>query len=190
MERIKDTLDFHIADPTVVAIGKFDGVHKGHGEIIKHMLSYKARGYKCAILTFDIPPVVVTKHEESHVLTDNDVKAAVFDKLGIDIMVEFPFYEKTAAIGPGEFVEDVLIGKMHMKAIVAGDDCRFGYRGAGNADLLVCMGRECGFETEIIPKLTTEYGEVISSTYLRELVKEGRIDEAASLCMDPNTMHA
>ena len=98
MNIITGTTEFSIPEKTVVSIGKFDGVHKGHLYIVKRMKEYIRRGYKTCILTFDIPPSNLGFGDDRGVLLTNEEKRNIFSELGIDYYVEFPFYEKTASV--------------------------------------------------------------------------------------------
>ena len=101
MNIISGTTDFRIPEKTVVSIGKFDGVHKGHLTIIDRMRKYIRRGYKLCVLTFDIPPSSLGFGSYKGVLMTNVEKRYIFSSLGIDYYIEFPFYEKTASIPAG-----------------------------------------------------------------------------------------
>ena len=184
MEIIREKIDFQLDNKTAVAIGKFDGVHNGHALILNKLKEYRDKGLKTAVLTFDFPPSMTLTNAPAQVLTTNIEKRLIFREMGVDIMVEFPFYEKTAMISAEDFIEDILVGQMKMAAVVVGEDCAFGHKAAGNADLLKKMGDKFGYETVVIPKLK-DGDEVISSTYLRELIIEGKVAKVASLSPNP-----
>ncbi len=184
MQVISGTLDFKICEETVVAIGKFDGIHKGHGEIIKKMLAYKSKGLKMVVFTFDIPPASVFYGVNQKVLTTNEEKRRIFQELSVDYLIEFPFYEKSAAITAEQFIEQILLDRLNVKAVVVGSDCRFGYKGFGNGKLLCKFGEQYGFETQIVDKLFLDNRE-ISSTYVREEIEAGHIETANRLLMNP-----
>jgi len=184
MRIISGTTDFRTEDDTVIAIGKFDGIHKGHGEIIKKMLAYKSRGLKMTIFTFDIPPASVFYGKNHRVLTTNEEKRKIFQELSIDYLIEFPFYEKSAAITAEQFIEQILVDRLRMKAAVVGADCRFGYKGIGNGQLLKQYGEQNGFDTVIVDKMLYG-GREISSTYIREEIEAGNIEAANQLLLRP-----
>ena len=186
MKIVSGTTEFHITEDTVMTIGKFDGFHLGHACITDEMLSFRRRGLKTAVLTFSTPPAVVAMREDMKLLTTPVEKELIFEKIGIDYLVEFPFNEITAAISADEFIEEYVVKRMRAKAVVVGEDCRFGHRASGNVDVLNEYGRRLGFETRVIKKLVDEHSnKVISSTLLRELLSEGNIDEVNRLAGHP-----
>ena len=184
MQIISGRIDFKLPEDTVVAIGKFDGIHKGHGKILKKMLEYKKAGLKMAVLTFDVPPASVFYSADRHVLTTNVEKRRIFEELYVDYLIEFPFDEVTAAIPAESFVEDYLIGAMRMKAVVVGEDCSFGYKGLGNADLLRTLGEQYHYDTVVIKKIWQDNCE-ISSTNIRKYIENSEISRANTMLLYP-----
>ena len=184
MKIISEIIDFNISGNTVVTIGKFDGIHRGHAEIFERMRAYRAKGLKTVVFTFDIPVSTLLNGTGSRVLTTNLEKRRVFEKLGADYLIEFPFNEKTAAISAEEFIEEFLIGRLNMKAIVAGSDLKFGHRGRGNAQTLKKHARDYGYEVTIVDKLISRDKE-ISSTLIRECIERGDIAAANEMLFAP-----
>ena len=129
MIHIENTTEFKTEADTAVTIGKFDGIHKGHAKILNEVLAHKTEGLLSAVFTFDTPPTSVFFKENQKVLTTNAEKRELFRTMGIDYLVEFPFYEKTAAISAEDFIEEFLVDSLHAKVIVVGSDCRFGHLG-------------------------------------------------------------
>ena len=188
MNIISGTTDFKIPEKTVVSIGKFDGVHKGHLTIIDRMKKYIRRGYKLCILTFDIPPSSLGFGSDKGVLLTNAEKRYIFSTLGVDYYVEFPFYEKTASITAHEFIEEYVVDRMNAKAVVVGSDCTFGQGAMGNAQMLRDFGPIYDYEVEIINKIKDGKRE-ISSTYIKELAAEGRVRKMKDLSYYPYYVH-
>ena len=184
MKIIAGTTDFRIPEETVVSIGKFDGVHKGHMYILKRMKEYIRRGYKVCILTFDIPPSNMGFGPESGVLLTNVEKRKVFEELDVDYYIEFPFYEKTASISAKQFIEEYIVDRMNAKAVVVGEDCTFGHQAAGNAQMLRDYGPLYDYEVEIISRIKDGKKD-ISSTYIRNLLTEGRIKKIRDILYRP-----
>ena len=87
---IKDTINFKLTDKTAVSIGKFDGLHKGHGKIIERLREFKEKGLKTAVFSFDIPPNAYFSGKEQKVLLTGVEKRRVFEDLSIDYLIEFP----------------------------------------------------------------------------------------------------
>lgn len=184
---IENTLHFHLDRPTVVAIGKFDGIHKGHMEIIREMLSFKRQGLATAILTFDVSPMNLLDpgaEQAGEMLTTSREKRKIFSELGIDYYVEIPFDEEVMRISAEAFVKQILLVQMQMRAIVCGTDCRFGYRGSGDAAFLTQLGKSLSFETRVVPKVFSD-GIEISSSAIRKELHEGNIERANAMLMRP-----
>ena len=113
MRIIAGTTDFRILQPTAVAIGKFDGLHLGHRELLKQILQMKKEGLLSTIFTFDPPPEVLFGKRQAKEITTKEEKRIIFKKMGVDILIEYPLNEVSAAIEPEEFVKEVLkeVGK-------------------------------------------------------------------------------
>ena len=184
MKIISGTTEFRIPEQTVVSIGKFDGVHKGHLFIMKRMRDYIRRGYKLCILTFDIPPSNLGFGSDKGVFFTNREKRMVFTDLDVDYYIEFPFYEKTASIGAQRFIEEYIVDKMNAKAVVVGEDCTFGQGALGNAQMLRDFGPIYDYEVEIINRIKDGKRD-ISSTYLKELVEKGKMKKVRDLAYRP-----
>ena len=189
METITGTREFQIENPTVVTIGKFDGRHKGHQKLLREMLRLREQyGYRTAVFTFDMAPAGIVTGRIPTVITTNQERRNNMEKTGIDYLVEYPFDQSVAHMTPEDFVAVVLVGQMHAKAIVAGTDCGFGYRRAGNAELLKRLAPKYGYQAIIIEKEQDEHRD-ISSTYVREELDRGNIEKANELLGEPYAIH-
>ena len=184
MEIIADTSEFYIERETAVAIGKFDGVHLGHRRLLDEVLQAKKRGLAACVFTFDPPPSVLFGGD-AHVLTTNEEKHRIFERMGVDFLVEFPMTLETAAIPPSTFIVDYLVGQLNTKFIVAGTDISFGRRGEGNAELLKAMAAEYDYDFKLIDKVKNADGEEISSSLVRECIAIGNMEKAESLLGSP-----
>ena len=174
MEIISRTTDFYLEKDTAAAIGKFDGVHIGHRRLLEEVLRCKKEGLKACVFTFDPPPSVFFGQTDGRELTSGEEKRLLFERMGVDILIEFPLTPETAAIPPEEFVSRILVEQMNVRLIAAGRDLSFGAKGAGNAALLQKMGSELDFRVKIIEKVCIE-GQEVSSTLIRKQVEEGNI---------------
>ena len=183
MEYIHNTEQFQFHN-TVVALGKFDGMHKGHQLIFDELIQYKQLGYQAAVFSFDRPPLNMLKHKHMRVIYTTNEKIKLLARRGIDIYIEHPFTDEFSHLSPEDFVIKVLLEKTGMKVLVVGDDCGFGYKRQGNVELLERMSKEYDFKLIVIPKLELE-GEIVSSTRIRHLLSEGKVEEANRLMEDP-----
>lgn len=177
MDYIRESTDIRIEAPTVISLGKFDGLHMGHKFLVELMLKKKRQeGLKAVMFTFDIPPKAAVGKEPLKVLTTNAEKESVFAGTGIDYLIEYPFTEEVRIMEPEAFVR-MLSEKLHVKCIVAGKDFRFGYNRRGDYHLLKELGPRYGFETIIVDKRQYE-GRDISSTFIREEIQNAHIEKA------------
>jgi riboflavin kinase/FMN adenylyltransferase len=184
MQLIENTTQFYIPDKTAIAIGKFDGIHLGHKELFKCLKQAKEDGMKTAVFTFHPSPAVYFSGREIRELTTDKEKRDLFEQMGIDYLVEYPFCKQTADVEPEDYVVEFLLGKMNGALIVAGEDVSFGKGGKGDKTLLEQLAKEYGFALKIIPKIKYENRE-ISSTYVREEVMKGQMEKAAQLLGEP-----
>lgn len=180
MEIIQDTTEFYIEQKTAVAIGKFDGIHKGHIQLLSHILRQKEQGMPAVVFTFYPSASVFFGQGPKAELTTRYEKRKLFETLGIDILIEFPLNVETAATDPKEFVEKILVKQMHAGYIAAGEDLSFGHKGMGNKELLIKMAEASGYKVQIIDKVYHENRE-ISSTFVREAVEKGDMALACEL---------
>lgn len=176
MEYIRNTTDIQLTEPTVVSLGKFDGLHMGHNLLVDRMLQKKQEGLKAVMFTFDISPKIVINQEEVSVLTTDDEKRTIFSKTGIDYLIEYPFTDEIRTMEPEIFIR-FLVENLKIKCIVVGKDFRFGYNRSGNYETLQKFGSVYGYETVVIDKKTYEQRE-ISSTFIREEIQKGNIEKA------------
>lgn len=184
MQIIQGTTEFEIEGKSAVSIGKFDGIHLGHQKLLKKVLEQKEQGYKAVVFTFDPPPSALFGKTGEGELMIKQEKRVTFEEAGIDVLVEFPMTKETAAILPEDFVTDILVNRLGAGYIVAGTDVSFGAAGAGNYMLLNAMSRRLGYEVRIIDKVCFN-GREVSSTYIREEVAAGRMENVMQLLGAP-----
>ena len=171
----------------MVAVGKFDGEHRGHQKIIATMLTMaREQGLKTAIFTFGTPPAAVVSGQRQPQILTNEERRERLHQAGIDYIVEYPFDAEIAAMDGEDFVREILLGAMRMRAIVGGEDLRFGKAGAVNAAKLKSLGERLHFSVYIIQK-ETEAGEEISSSLIREALAAGDMAKANTLLGMPYT---
>lgn len=184
MQIISGTTEFQLEKPAAVAIGKFDGLHRGHKALLLQILEAREQGFMAVVFTFDPSPSAFFSGETMKGLTTKEEKRRFFRQLGIDMLIEFPMNAQTAGMPPEEFIEEILQKKLHAGLIAAGTDLSFGDRGKGNCSLLLKYAGRYGYRVKIIDKIY-DSGQEISSTRVREAVEKGGMEEAARLLGAP-----
>lgn len=172
LEEIKDI------EPTVVALGNFDGVHRGHQEIISRTVKEAASaGLKSGVFTFsnhtssvlkNVPPV-------KNILYP-DQKISILEEMGVDYMFNIPFTEEILRMNPEEFIDRILVDKFNIREAYCGFNYTFGYKASGTAEVLMHEGLKRGFGIHVQEPYVID-GIVVSSTYIRQLIEEGRMEE-------------
>lgn len=180
MRIIQDTTEFHIEKRSAVALGKFDGIHRGHEALLTHILDRKKSGLLAVVFTFHPSAAAFFGKGDVGELTTRYEKRKYFEALGVDVLVEFPLNKETASISAENFITDLLMNRMNAAYIVAGEDVSFGHKGLGKRALLEQMAEACGYQAEIIDKVF-DNGREISSTYVREEVEKGNMERAKAL---------
>jgi riboflavin kinase/FMN adenylyltransferase len=176
--------------PSAVAIGKFDGVHAGHRSVIDALLAVAAeRSLVATIVTFDRHPLRLLRPELCPPpLVSNDQKVELLAGAGVDATLMLAFDLPFSRLTPEEFVRGILVDALNARVVMVGSDFRFGVRGSGTVETLRELGTEHGFEVHVIedvvaPRVATGEAEGstrrASSTWIRELLAEGDVAEAA-----------
>jgi riboflavin kinase / FMN adenylyltransferase len=172
---------------TVVTIGVFDGVHRGHQEIIGYAVK-RARDLdmESVVVTFDPhPSEVVRPGSHPAVLTSPVRKAELIEELGADVLCVIPFTQEFSRLPAEEFAHDVLVEHLHAAVVVVGENFRFGYRAQGDVELLTRLGRTFGYAVESAPLVSVD-DVVFSSTYIRACVDAGDVRAAAAALGRPH----
>ncbi len=180
MQIIEKETAFQLNKPSAVAIGKFDGIHRGHQSLLRHILEQKEKGLQAVVFTFDPSPAVLFSGTSLPELTTKQEKRKLFEELGIDVLIEFPLTFESAAMEPEAFIEKVLAGQMKAAYIAAGTDLSFGKEGKGDTALLEKYAGQYGYQTDIIEKVCLD-GMEISSSYVRKVIKAGDMEKAELL---------
>ena len=171
----------------VVTVGVFDGVHRGHQQIITRAVATAAElDVPAVVLTFDPhPSEVVRPGSHPAMLTSPRYKAELIDGLGVDVMAVQPFTSEFSRLAPDAFVHAVLVEHLHACAVVVGENFRFGRKAAGDIDTLAELGPRFGFATEGVA-LVRQDGIVYSSTFVRSCVAAGDVATAAQTLGRPH----
>jgi riboflavin kinase/FMN adenylyltransferase len=172
---------------SVVTIGVFDGVHCGHQRTIGHTVDVaRDLGLSSVVVTFDPhPSEVVRPGSHPAVLTESARKAELIEALGVDVLCVIPFTLEFSRLSAETFVHDVLVAHLHARAVVVGENFRFGHRAAGDVALLERLGRSFGFTVQGAPLVGND-SAVVSSTYIRACVDAGDVAAAADALGRPH----
>ena len=167
----------------VVAIGNFDGVHRGHRALIAEAKAQAAtRNAPLAVLSFEPHPQEYFRPSpESFRLTPLRTKARLLADLGVDALFALTFDGEMARRSPQDFVRNVLVAGLGISGVVVGHDFEFGQKRAGNLATLSSMGEQEGFSVTAFDTVTASGDEKISSTLIRQLLKQAKPEEAARL---------
>ena len=175
-----------MSQSSVVVIGVFDGVHKGH-QVLLNRAKEIAAGRTIIALTFDPHPTTVFAPDRAPtMLTTLADRVELLKIHNADQVAVLKFNEKFAAMSPEDFVKSVLIGQLHVGAVVVGENFTYGHKAAGNVETLKQAGVENNFEVDI-QELKRD-SEVISSSRIRELVMEGNVEKARELLSRPHRL--
>ena len=182
MEIIRDLEALTRHPYPVTAIGNFDGVHLGHRAILKAAIDRaRAAGGTAFALTFDPLPakLLVPERAPQLILTPED-KLELLRLSGIDGVIVLNFTLELSMLAPPDFVHDYLLGKIGAREVVVGHSVSFGHNRAGNASVMVELGREFGFDTTVVGPVKVG-GIEVSSTKVREMIREADLRSAAKL---------
>lgn len=181
MQFTSGTYEFRADTPSVITLGKFDGLHRGHQKLLNRVLELSGeKKWTSVVFTFAVSPYTLTKDQKHRVLLTNEERFQMLEEKGIDWLVECPFDEQLMHMPAEDFVAELLVERLKAACLVVGPDFRFGYRRGGDVELLKRMGKQYGFAVEILDKEMYE-GQEISSTRVRECILNGEMERAAAL---------
>jgi riboflavin kinase/FMN adenylyltransferase len=166
---------------TILTIGNFDGVHLGHQKILLEV-SKRAKEIKgtSMAVTFDPHPMkVLAPERELRILTTFDEKAKLIEDIGINVLLCIKFNRKFANLLPDEFIEDVLVRKIHAKEIIVGANYAFGKNKKGTVDLLRRRGKKYGFRVKVMRHARIN-SDIVSSSKIRSLLSKGAASEVST----------
>lgn len=183
MSHIYGLSNVNLQQPSVLTIGVFDGVHRGHQHLIKRLVAKAhANNMLAVVMTFfPHPDRVIHGQEGRYYLMKPDEKAQALLDLGIDVVITHHFDEQARRVRATTFV-DQLIHHLQLKHLWVGADFGFGFKREGNVPFLIEQGAERGFEVTVVDMISSdELGENISSTLIRELVQSGKMEDTRKL---------
>ena len=174
--------DFEPGGKRVAALGTFDGVHRAHQELLRQGRAFAdAAGCPLRVYTFDRHPLEVLRPEKApRILTTREEQMARMEKAGVEELRILSFTRETADMPPEDFLR-LLREENSLAAVVAGWNYTFGRRGQGNAETLRRDGEKHGYRVIIVPSVTTDTGEIISSTAIREKLGRGDLSGAEKM---------
>lgn len=179
MKIFRSIQEFKADAKTIVTLGTFDGVHKGHKSILEKLINKSiSTGCESVVLTFfPHPRMVLQQNTDVKLLNTIEEKAMLLEEYGIDNLIIHPFDHAFSRLTAEEFVKDILVDRLNIFKIIIGHDHRFGRNRTADINDLIAYGREYGFEVEQISAL--EINEVsVSSTKIRNALNDGHVETA------------
>jgi riboflavin kinase/FMN adenylyltransferase len=167
---------------TVLTIGNFDGVHAGHRLLLRRVVELgREHNLQPAVLTFDPHPTRVVRPDRApRLLTTVEERVALIREQGVEHVMLLPFTAETARLSPEEFVERIVVGELHARIVMVGDNFRFGHKQAGDVKTLSALGVRFGFQTHVVDAVHRR-GRIVSSSEIRRLIEEGNVAMAGRL---------
>ena len=165
---------------TAVTVGSFDGVHRGHQDVLRQLVERaRALGVHSVLVTFDPHPLqVVNPSAAPLLLTVGDEKLEVLAESGVDFVAVLPFNPALASFSAERFVNDILLRRFRMHDLLMGHDHRFGHNRSGDVETMRRLGAERGFDVSVVPAVTVNGGQAVSSTAIRRAVAGGDLEGA------------
>jgi len=180
------TATFGSLDRTVLTVGNFDGIHRGHQKILQLLVAQaRANRQRSAVITFDPHPFRLLRPEHApRMIQTLEQRLQGFQTAGVNAALVLRFDREFSLLSAEQFIQDILIGCLHVGTIMVGENFCFGHRGAGNVPLLQEYGRKNDFAVITIPALEVN-GRIVSSTSIRNAISAGDVAEATSFLGRP-----
>ncbi len=183
MEYIAGRTDFNFKN-TAVTLGKFDGLHLGHKQLIDLAISYKKQGLTAVMFSFLLHPGNLFSDKEFELIYTEEEKLVKLNRCGIDVLVSYPFTEETRSMDPEDFIKDILVDKLDAKIIIVGNDFRFGFKRRGDVAFLKEYEATYGYKVIACEKLKWKK-DVISSSAIRNALKAGNLEAVNTMLGQP-----
>ncbi|AFV11357.1 riboflavin biosynthesis protein RibF [Thermacetogenium phaeum DSM 12270] len=181
--KVLQELDQTFSDQKLIlALGNFDGVHRGHKLLLEEMCRFASRleAVPAALLFYPHPQQVLNPEKAPGLIIDNEKKLELMEALGIEAVIMLPFDRQMAALSPQQFIEEILLAKLKVTGVFVGFNYRFGCGATGTPELLLDYGKRLNFYVRVMPPVILN-GTPVSSTSVRSALLEGDISEAKSL---------
>ncbi len=179
MEYIAGNTDFQFKN-SAVTLGKFDGLHLGHRQLIDLVVSYKEKGLTAVMFSFLLHPANLFSEREFELIYTEEEKRRQIKKSGIDVLISYPFTQDTRNMEPQDFIKNILIDRLDAKVIVVGSDFRFGADRKGDVVLLKQEEEKYGYTVIALEKLKLN-NKIISSSSIRLALKEGKMEQVTAM---------
>lgn len=174
MEYIAGNTNFEYKN-SAVTLGKFDGLHLGHRQLIEQIISYKKSGLTAVMFSIIPQPSNMFSDKEFEQIYTEEEKCSILKHIGIDVLISYPFTEETRRMEPEDFIKVILVDKLDAKIIVIGSDYRFGNNRRGDVDLLKQYEKKYGYQ--VISYEKSKYNnQIISSSVIRNAIRDGKIE--------------
>ncbi len=172
--------------PAVVSVGNFDGVHRAHRHVLDEIVLRAQAGHaQSVVVTFEPHPARILRPDHNlKLLTPLPEKLRLLEATGVDAVLLLPFSRDLSLMTPHQFAHEILKKRLHAREVHEGYNFRFGHKAAGNIQMLRELGREMGFEVHDYPEMRLR-GENVSSSHIRKLLSEGRVNRARHLLQRP-----
>lgn len=180
MKYITGTLDFTLNKRSVITLGKFDGLHRGHDKLINRILEIGKDGFQTVIFTFDVSPAARLKDPGFRTILTNQERLELARIKQVDCLLECPFVPEIMNMKAEDFIKEVLVNQLKAAYIVVGPDFHFGHGRSGNPQMLAELGKQYHYQVEILDKVLDEERE-ISSSFIREEILAGNMEKANEL---------
>ena len=178
-----------LQEPSVVTLGVFDGVHRGHAALIRQVVEAAGRrDCRAALVTFDRHPGALLRARTEPAITSLEHRIRLFRGFGVDLCVVVRFTEDVASMTAAEFLRRVFHDLLSARLLILGDDCRFGRGREGDVALCRRLGPELGFEVRTVASVEVD-GRRVSSTAIREAILAGESERAESLLGRPFSLY-
>ena len=182
MEVIKALKDLEPLKSSVLTVGNYDGIHLGHQDVINHIVEFgKKNAIPSCVITFDPNPYYILRNEGSPInIQSTESKLKALEKMGVDKVLVIPFTEQFSKVTAADFADEIISKTFNPKLIAVGENHYFGFKKEGNLDFLVkfCLDKNIDLFT---PKTKKTDDRIISSTEIRMLIRDGKLDIVPSL---------